>query len=81
MTIDWGGMSLDEVVQRGQRADGYYRASLELQGRQTRAQIDAAKSARQSVRWMFWSVAVLALASLGSFALDLLAFLRGPGGG
>jgi hypothetical protein len=59
------------------------------QYRQTRAQIEAAEAAKRaaeaavssaeyakkSVRWMFWSVVVLALASVASFVLDLIPFL------
>ena len=42
--------------------------------------IDTAKHNRRMVRWMFWSVVVLMLASLGTFVLNLLTYLQGlPG--
>jgi hypothetical protein len=54
----------------------YYSVQFEYQYRQTKAQIEAAEYAKRSVRWMFWSVVVLAAASVASFALNLLTFLR-----
>lgn len=56
---------------------------LEFTRRQTQAQIEAAEATketatytRQNARYMLWSVIVLAVASVASFVLDLLAFLR-----
>jgi hypothetical protein len=86
---DLRGVPLDELAQNGEPVPQYYRVSLEFQYRQTRAQIEAAEAAKRaaeaavssaeyakkSVRRMFWSVVVLALASVASFVLDLIPFL------
>ena len=82
-------LPLDELESTGEPTSrDYYKVETELKRRQTKAQIEAADAsketadyAKQSVRWMFWSVVVLAAASVASFVLDLLAFLRLPSGG
>jgi hypothetical protein len=70
---------IKEITERGKQSHGYYKASIDLQGLQTEAQVDAAESARKSVFWMAVSVAILMLASVASFALDLLTYWRGGG--
>ena len=59
MPDKWSDLSEDEVAERGRQSHGYYGASIELQNRQTKAQIAAAESAKRSVRWMAVSVVVL----------------------
>jgi hypothetical protein len=68
-------------LKRGRQPHGYYGSSIELQGRQTKAQIEGARYAKRSVFWMTVSVVVLTLASIGSFVLDLFTYWRGGGGG
>jgi hypothetical protein len=72
---------LDELPLKGgpPYAMAHYSVLYEFQRRQTKAQIEAAKSAKWSVFWMAVSVGVLTLASVGSFVLDLLTFWRGGG--
>jgi hypothetical protein len=78
MPEDLRTFSLDELAQNAglPRQEIYYQVQAEFQRRQTQAQIEAAEYAKKSVRWMFWSVIVLAAASLGSFVLNLFTFLR-----
>jgi hypothetical protein len=73
-------LSLEELAADpggGPAKEPYYRVQAEFQRRQTQAQIEATEYAKRSVRWMFWSVVVLAAASVGSFVLNFLTFLRG----
>lgn len=71
MSDDLRNKTLDELAQTGglPRQERYYAVQFEFQRRQTKAQVEAAEYAKQSVRWMFWSVVVLATASVGSFIL------------
>lgn len=85
-------MSLEELSQQELSPDTTIGRMLaaEFAIRQTRAQIEAADAtkraadaavssaeyAKRNVRWMFWSVVVLAVASVASFVLDLLTYLR-----
>jgi hypothetical protein len=67
---------LDELPERGGPPTSmkHYSVQYELRRRQTEAQIQTAEYTRRSARWIFISVVVLMLASLGSFVLDLLIF-------
>jgi hypothetical protein len=75
MSDDWRKVA-DDWRKVADNCPDYYRVSLGFQHSQTKAQIEAAEYAKQSVRWMKWSVVVLAAASVLSFILDLLTFLR-----
>jgi hypothetical protein len=71
----------------------FYPRYFELQRRQIETQIEASQAAKrlaeeaassaayakQSVRWMFWSVIVLAVFSFLSFVLGLLTYAQGGG--
>jgi hypothetical protein len=97
MADDLRALSLDEVTKLKvvPRDEGFYAVYFELQRRQILTQIEATEAAKrlaeeaassasyakQSVRWMKWSVIVLALASAASVIFDLfriisLAILR-----
>jgi hypothetical protein len=76
MPEDLRNLSLDELAENAgfPKDERYYARMFQFQKRQTQA---PAEYAKQSVRWMFWTLIVLAVASFGSFVLDLLRFLRG----
>jgi hypothetical protein len=80
---DLRGVPLDELPLHGgpPYEMDYYSVMFEFQKRQTEAQIESAKHQRKSVFWMAVSVVVLTLASVASFVLALLTFMRGAGGG
>jgi hypothetical protein len=73
---DLRGVPLDELPLHGGPPTEmcYYSVMFEFQRRQTEAQITSARRQGWSVFWMAVSVVALALASAGSFYLDLLTY-------
>jgi hypothetical protein len=68
---DWERHHIENELARRE-----YKTKLEFGERQTQAMVDTAKYSRRMVRWMFWSVAVLAVSSLVTCSFDLIPHLR-----
>ena len=84
MSDDLSDVTDDELFQEHRAFSGplNINAEIELMRRRYTAELEASKAtkasaeyARQSVRWMFWSVVVLATASVASFFLELLTLI------
>jgi hypothetical protein len=78
MSDDMQDVDLDELpnLRSGKERRSDEALTFEFLRRQTKAQIESAEYAKQSVRWMFWSVVVLAAASVATFALNLWQYLH-----
>jgi hypothetical protein len=73
---EWSEMTLREVFMRAVNAPHnlQYVGQTEFVRRQTEAAIETARFTRNSARYMLWSVVVLALSSLGTLVVTILAW-------